>query len=154
MESFAMKVLLNKYKQIDKKRRSFMKVSVAILSLPIFLNTTSENHYSLTYEQENMGDESLNRLIEIDVGYELIAFCKQTFIPEIHNLRKEIASELGFSLPLVHVRSNENFRPYKYEIRFRNNVLRDGEVSSNTSILIKHLRWISYKIYMKNINYS
>ena len=154
MESFVMKELLSKYKHTNRKRRSFMKISVAILSLPIFFNTTSENHYSITYEQENMGDETLNRLIEIDVGYELISFCKQTFIPEIHNLRKEIASKLGFSLPLVHVRSNENFRPYEYEIRFRNNVLRDGEVSADTSILIKHLRWISYKMHMKNINYS
>lgn len=68
--------------------------------------------------------------IEIEIGYSLISLVDETqggdVFKRITNVRKQLATELGYKLPPIRVRDNLQLEPEKYVIKIRGN-----EITSN-----------------------
>jgi flagellar biosynthesis protein FlhA len=71
-------------------------------------------------------------LMEVQVGYGLIGFVDAesggTLLDRVKGLRRQIAAELGFLVPPVHIRDNLQLRPNEYAILLKGVELVRGEV--------------------------
>jgi flagellar biosynthesis protein FlhA len=85
-----------------------------------------------TQEPKEQPVEELLRIdpIEIEIGYSLISLVDETqggdVFKRITNVRKQLATELGYKIPLIRVRDNLQLEPEKYVIKIRGN-----EIASN-----------------------
>jgi flagellar biosynthesis protein FlhA len=82
-------------------------------------------------EAEVKGALSLDEL-ELEIGYGLIQLVDPErggeLLTRIRGIRKQLATELGFLVPLVHIRDNLQLEPNTYSILVRGNPVAKGEV--------------------------
>ncbi|RIL04915.1 MAG: flagellar biosynthesis protein FlhA [Proteobacteria bacterium] len=72
--------------------------------------------------------------LELEIGYQLVPLADPArggeLLARIRALRKQLAGELGFVVPLIHVRDNVQLAPDAYAILLRGNVVAKGEIRS------------------------
>ena len=70
--------------------------------------------------------------LELEIGYGLISLVDPDrggeLLTRIRGVRKQLASDLGFVVPLVHIRDNLQLEPNSYSILVRGNPVAKGEV--------------------------
>jgi len=70
--------------------------------------------------------------LELEIGYGLIALVDPErggeLLTRIRGVRRQLASELGFVVPLVHIRDNLQLEANKYSIGVRGNPVAGGDV--------------------------
>ncbi len=91
-------------------------------------------------EAEVKGALALDEL-ELEIGYGLVGLVDPErggeLLTRIRGIRKQLASELGFVVPLVHIRDNLQLEPNTYSILVRGNPVAKGEVPPG--------RWLALK---------
>ncbi|MDJ0864908.1 MAG: flagellar biosynthesis protein FlhA [Myxococcota bacterium] len=70
--------------------------------------------------------------LELEVGYQLVPLADPgrggELLQRIRAIRKQVASELGFVVPLVHIRDDVRLEPDHYSIQLRGNPVAKGRV--------------------------
>ena len=93
-----------------------------------------------TPEEELRGALSLDEL-ELEIGYGLIPLVDPSrggeLLARIRATRKQLASELGFVIPLVHVRDNLQLEPGGYAILVRGNRVAASQVPPGRSLALQ-----------------
>ncbi len=79
---------------------------------------------AVTEEEEVRGALALDDL-ELEIGYGLIPLVDPDrggdLLPRVRAMRKQLATELGFVIPLIHIRDNLQLEPGEYAILVRGN---------------------------------
>lgn len=79
--------------------------------------------------------------LELEIGYQLVSFADPSrggeLLSRIRAMRRQLAGELGFVVPLIHVRDNVQLGPDNYSILLRGNPVASGEVPSG--------RWLALR---------
>jgi flagellar biosynthesis protein FlhA len=79
--------------------------------------------------------------LELEIGYQLVPLADPArggeLLGRIRALRMQLASELGFVVPLIHVRDNVQLAPDAYAILLRGNPVASGQAPSG--------RWLALK---------
>jgi flagellar biosynthesis protein FlhA len=74
-------------------------------------------------------------LMELNIGYSLISLVDETrggeLLKRISALRKQLASELGFVVPPIHIRDNLQMKPNEYQILIKGVEVAGGELMAN-----------------------
>ena len=72
--------------------------------------------------------------LELEIGYGLVSLVDADrggeLVPRIRATRKQLATELGFVVPLIHIRDNLELAPGGYTIRLRGNVIARHEIAT------------------------
>ncbi len=78
--------------------------------------------------------------LELEIGYGLIPMVDQQrggeLLARIRATRRQLASELGFIVPLIHIRDNLDLQPGGYSIRLRGEPVAGGEIPQNRALAI------------------
>lgn len=84
---------------------------------------------------ENVLDLLAVEVLELEIGYRLVPLIEAEaggdLLERIAQIRRQIATELGFVLPSVRVRDNLQLPPNRYNIKMRGVTLESGEVLSD-----------------------
>jgi flagellar biosynthesis protein FlhA len=79
--------------------------------------------------------------LELEIGYQLVPLADPArggeLLGRIRALRKQLAAELGFVVPLIHVRDNVQLAPDSYAILLRGNPVARGQIPSGASLALK-----------------
>jgi len=78
----------------------------------------------------------------LEVGYGLISLVDTSqggeLLHRIKALRKQLASEMGFIMPAVHIRDNLQLKPNEYSFLMKGTVIAGGELIPNHRLAIVH----------------
>jgi flagellar biosynthesis protein FlhA len=79
--------------------------------------------------------------LELEIGYGLIPLVDRErggdLLNRIRAVRKQLAAELGFIVPLVHIRDNLQLEPSNYAILVRGNSVAKGEVPAGRLLALR-----------------
>lgn len=91
-------------------------------------------------EEEALRDALQMDDLELEIGYGLVPLVDAErggeLVPRIRATRKQLASELGFLVPLIHIRDNLELAPGSYTIRLRGNVIARHEISTGRMLAL------------------
>ena len=87
-------------------------------------------------EAETVDEPAIETFIEIEpltfeIGYGLVPFVesgKAELLGKIKSMRRQLASELGFVVPVIHIKDNLQLRPHEYSFLIRGIEVGKGEV--------------------------
>lgn len=78
--------------------------------------------------------------LELEIGYGLIPMVDESrggeLLSRIRATRRQLAAELGFIVPLIHIRDNLELAPGGYSIRLRGEVVAKCEIPENRALAI------------------
>ncbi len=78
--------------------------------------------------------------LELEIGYDLIPLVDEQrggeLLSRIRATRRQLAADLGFIVPLIHIRDNLDLPPGGYCIRVRGNEIASGEMPAERSLAI------------------
>ncbi len=85
---------------------------------------------------QSASEPSIESFIELDplsleIGYGLIPLVEEStgeLLGKIRAMRRQLASELGFVVPPIHIKDNLQLRPHEYNFLIRGNEIATGEV--------------------------
>jgi flagellar biosynthesis protein FlhA len=85
---------------------------------------------------QSASEPSIESFIELDplsleIGYGLIPLVEESsgeLLGKIRAMRRQLASELGFVVPPIHIKDNLQLRPHEYSFLIRGNEIAKGEV--------------------------
>ncbi|MGI6119828.1 MAG: flagellar biosynthesis protein FlhA [Desulfosporosinus sp.] len=122
-------------------------VAVALLAVGVMLKKNSgvsvtekkEAARKLELEESKKPENVLNLLhidhMELELGYALIALVDVQqggdLLDRIVLIRRQIASEMGFIVPMIRVRDNMNLQPNQYIIKIRGAEVAAGEIMAD-----------------------
>jgi flagellar biosynthesis protein FlhA len=69
--------------------------------------------------------------VSLEIGYGIIPLVDETrgeLLGKIKAMRRQLASELGFVIPAIHIKDNLQLRPHEYSFLIRGNEITRGEV--------------------------
>jgi flagellar biosynthesis protein FlhA len=69
--------------------------------------------------------------VSLEIGYGIIPLVDETrgeLLGKIKAMRRQLASELGFVIPAIHIKDNLQLRPHEYSFLIRGNEIARGEV--------------------------
>jgi flagellar biosynthesis protein FlhA len=79
--------------------------------------------------------------LELEIGYSLIPLVDGQrggdLLQRIRATRKQLAGELGFVVPLIHVRDNLQLEPGAYTVLIRGNPVASGQIPSNRLLALR-----------------
>jgi flagellar biosynthesis protein FlhA len=91
-------------------------------------------------EEEQIREALVLDDLELEIGYGLIPLVDAKkggeLLARIRASRRQLASELGFIVPLIHIRDNLDLRPGGYAIRVRGEQVAANEIPPNRSLAI------------------
>jgi len=91
-------------------------------------------------EDEVRGALSLDEL-ELEIGYGLIPLVDAErggeLLTRIRAVRKQLAAELGFVIPLIHIRDNLQLEPGEYQLLVRGNVVSSSRIPTGRMLALK-----------------
>ena len=91
-------------------------------------------------EEEQIRDALTLDDLELEIGYDLIPLVDEQrggeLLARIRATRRQLAADLGFIVPLIHIRDNLDLRPGGYCIRVRGNEIASGEMPAERSLAI------------------
>jgi len=90
-------------------------------------------------------DEVRNALtldeLELEIGYGLIPLVDAErggeLLTRIRAVRKQLAAELGFVIPLIHIRDNLQLEPGEYQVLVRGNVVSSSRIPTGRMLALK-----------------
>jgi flagellar biosynthesis protein FlhA len=117
---------------------SFLTISAVTGAMAYMLNKpapgTKEEEKSETLKEE----PQIESLLEMDpltmeIGYGLIPLVEDQgeLLNKIKGMRRQLASELGFVVPPIHIKDNLQLRPHEYVLQIKGIELSRGEIMSN-----------------------
>jgi flagellar biosynthesis protein FlhA len=91
-------------------------------------------------EEEQIREALVLDDLELEIGYGLIPMVDEKrggeLLSRIRATRRQLASELGFIVPLIHIRDNLDLIPGGYRIRVRGETVANGEIPPNRALAI------------------
>ncbi len=79
--------------------------------------------------------------LELEIGYGLIPLVDPDrggdLLPRVRSMRKQLATELGFVIPLIHIRDNLQLDPGEYAILVRGNVVARSRIPPGRLLAIR-----------------
>jgi flagellar biosynthesis protein FlhA len=91
-------------------------------------------------EEEQIREALVLDDLELEIGYGLIPLVDAKrggeLLARIRATRRQLASELGFIVPLIHIRDNLDLRPGGYSIRVRGEQVAAHEIPPNRALAI------------------
>ncbi len=91
-------------------------------------------------EEEQIREALVLDDLELEIGYGLIPLVDTKkggeLLSRIRATRRQLASELGFIVPLIHIRDNLDLRPGGYSIRVRGEQVASHEIPPNRALAI------------------
>lgn len=114
----------------------FLMLSVASGILAYILSTTSTVETIEEQQAQPTQEPAIETFIEIEpltleIGYGLIPFVegeKPSLLNKIKAMRRQLAIDLGFIVPSIHIKDNLQFRPHEYCFYIRGIEIARGEV--------------------------
>ena len=92
-------------------------------------------------EEDELRDALTLDDLELEIGYGLIPLVDRDrggdLLARIRAVRKQLANEIGFIVPLVHIRDNMQLEPSAYSVLIRGNAIARGEVPSGRLLAIR-----------------
>ncbi|MGE0472590.1 MAG: flagellar biosynthesis protein FlhA [Nitrospirales bacterium] len=93
---------------------------------------TQQKEKSAIPPTDNLDSITLPDLLELHVGYGLVAFVDQAqggeLLERIRSIRRQTALDLGFVVPAVHIRDNLQLKPHDYSILLKGIQVAKGEL--------------------------
>ncbi|HPG25951.1 MAG TPA: flagellar biosynthesis protein FlhA, partial [Myxococcota bacterium] len=91
-------------------------------------------------EEEQIREALVLDDLELEIGYGLIPLVDEKrggeLLSRIRATRRQLASELGFIVPLIHIRDNLDLRPGGYAIRVRGERVAESEIPQGRALAI------------------
>ncbi len=91
-------------------------------------------------EEEQIRDALVLDDLELEIGYNLIPLVDESrggeLLSRIRATRRQLASELGFIVPLIHIRDNLDLPPGGYAIRVRGDEVARSDIPESRSLAI------------------
>ncbi|MFK7898694.1 MAG: flagellar biosynthesis protein FlhA [Myxococcota bacterium] len=91
-------------------------------------------------EEEQIREALVLDDLELEIGYNLIPLVDESrggeLLARIRSTRRQLASELGFIVPLIHIRDNLDLQPGGYAIRVRGDEVAESEIPDRRSLAI------------------
>jgi flagellar biosynthesis protein FlhA len=122
-------------------------VAIALVALGYYMDRTSQKTVveetaaarETAIEESKKPENVLNILnidhMELELGYALIALVDAQqggdLLDRIVLIRRQVASELGFIVPVIRVRDNMNLQPNQYAIKIRGAEVAGGEIMAD-----------------------
>jgi flagellar biosynthesis protein FlhA len=80
-------------------------------------------------------------MMELEVGFELVPLVEGAggsgdLVERIRTLRRQLALEMGFIVPPIHIRDNLQIKPNEYVVLIKGNEVARGEIRSGCSLAI------------------
>jgi flagellar biosynthesis protein FlhA len=80
-------------------------------------------------------------MMELEVGFELVPLVEGAggsgdLVERIRTLRRQLALEMGFIVPPIHIRDNLQIRPNEYVVLIKGNEVARGEIRTGCSLAI------------------
>ena len=91
-------------------------------------------------EEEQIREALVLDDLELEIGYNLIPLVDESrggeLLSRIRATRRQLASELGFIVPLIHIRDNLDLQPGGYAIRVRGDEVARSEIPERRALAI------------------
>ena len=102
--------------------------------------TESAPEVPVPNEEERIREALTLDDLELEIGYGLIPMVDESrggeLLTRIKATRRQLAAELGFIVPLIHIRDNLDLEPGAYAIRLRGEVVANGEIPNDRALAI------------------
>jgi flagellar biosynthesis protein FlhA len=116
----------------------FLMIALLTGGLAYFLNQDKKKTIQEEKKEETVEEPQIETLLETDpltleIGYGLIPLVENggELLTKIKGMRRQLASDLGFVVPPIHIKDNLQLRPHEYLLLIKGLELARGEIMSN-----------------------
>ncbi len=137
----------------------FFTIAILLSTIAYIINKIPKEEEKEEVQEEKQEEPKIESYIEYDpvsleIGYSLISLVEEgkgDLLSKIKIMRKQLASELGFIVPPIHIKDNLQLRPHEYKILIRGVEIAGGELMVGYYLAIESDESVRSEIEIKGI---